>query len=266
MHKALESDNLAGMNTRKGPREWRIRIGRYSVTADYKLFLLMALAMPLTIGLGVWQIQRGQEKSQLQQAFDRTFNTAPVSLETLYPLEHQARSQLYYRPIKVSGRFDNERTLFLDNQTHEGRAGFHVITPLLLATGEAILVNRGWVPLKPANRNHLPTIEPVMTPLTLTGFLKQPSDAPFLLKEQSFNTPHWPLLVQALELDKFQSLFPYPLLDWLVLLHPNEVQYGFVRAWKPISMPAEKHYAYAFQWFALCIALLVIFLVTHTRR
>jgi len=39
-----------------------------------------------------------------------------------------------------------------------------------------------------------------------------------------------------------------------------------VREWTPNVMPAERHLAYAVQWFALALAALVTFGVLHWRK
>ena len=42
-------------------------------------------------------------------------------------------------------RSTRARQILIDNKVHDGRAGYHVVTPLVLADGRAVLVDRGWV-------------------------------------------------------------------------------------------------------------------------
>ena len=37
------------------------------------------------------------------------------------------------------------RQILIDNKVHDGRAGYHVVTPLALADGRVVLVDRGWI-------------------------------------------------------------------------------------------------------------------------
>ncbi|HET7525200.1 MAG TPA: SURF1 family cytochrome oxidase biogenesis protein [Burkholderiaceae bacterium] len=57
-----------------------------------------------------------------------------------------------YRRIVVEGRWLPQQTLYLDNRTEHGVAGFVVVTPLLLGPGDAVLVQRGWAPRDRAAR------------------------------------------------------------------------------------------------------------------
>jgi surfeit locus 1 family protein len=51
----------------------------------------------------------------------------------------------------------------------------------------------------------------------------------------------------------------------LVLLDPGEPD-GYVRQWSAPGFPPMRHIAYAVQWFALALTLLVIYFVTNLRR
>jgi surfeit locus 1 family protein len=41
---------------------------------------------------------------------------------------------------------------------------------------------------------------------------------------------------------------------------------GFVRQWRSPDLGRDKHLAYAFQWYALALAIFIYFLATHVRR
>src|SRR5215468_7382949 len=109
---------------------------------------LAAIAMiALTLSLGRWQTNRAAEKGALQAMLEARVREAPV---VIGPSSGPADA-LLYRRVVVSGRWDPAGQIFIDNRIHEGRAGFHVVTPLRVAGGErAILVNRGWVARTPA--------------------------------------------------------------------------------------------------------------------
>ncbi len=51
-----------------------------------------------------------------------------------------------------------------------------------------------------------------------------------------------------------------------ILLSDPDPASGFVREWTPNVMPPERHAAYAFQWFALAIAVAAAFVVVHWRK
>ena len=69
----------------------------------------------------------------------------------------------------------------------------------------------------------------------------------------------WPLRVQQIELDKFSLIINRTLLPFVVYVDKNAA-IGFEKNWQPIVMPPEKHRAYAFQWFSLAIAWMLLML------
>ena len=75
--------------------------------------------------------------------------------------------------------------------------------------------------------------------------------------EHDFSQPQWPLRVQQVELDKFSAVIEQELLPFIVYVSKNE-SIGFKKNWQPIVMPPEKHRGYAFQWFSLAAAWLLL--------
>jgi cytochrome oxidase assembly protein ShyY1 len=74
---------------------------------------------------------------------------------------------------------------------------------------------------------------------------------------QDFSSFQWPLRVQQIELDKFSVLLDKPLLPFVLYVNETEL-IGYKKDWQAIVMPPEKHRGYAFQWFSLAIAWLVL--------
>jgi len=111
-----------------------------------RFWLAIAAGIALTavaVLLGNWQTRRGHEKEARQIQWERAGNANPVSLQTDSELE-AALGQLPLR-VALRGEFEPRATVFVDNRALEGIAGFQVVTPLRLASGTAVLINRGWV-------------------------------------------------------------------------------------------------------------------------
>jgi cytochrome oxidase assembly protein ShyY1 len=111
--------------------------------------LLVIASMAVIIRMGIWQLDR----FEASQAFDT--HLIAMQKATLLVLDEAAISQdltsMEYRQVKVSGTFDFEHQVALRNQywgDPDGTAeyGFHLLTPLILETGQAVLVDRGWIP------------------------------------------------------------------------------------------------------------------------
>jgi len=207
--------------------------------------------------LGNWQLERKEEKQIL---FDQ-FENAP-----LLRIEQALKQDQRFSRVQAYGYFDDTRHVLLDNKILNGRAGVHVLTPFFLSNGTTILVNRGWLPLPP-DRRHLPPVPTVHSARTINGLLKKPStDGPRLGKPDELVADEWPQLVTYLDLETVSGALGAPLHPWLLQLDPAEPGGFEGRQWKAAVMGPEVHGAYAFQWFALALATIIIWLTMGVRR
>ena len=106
-------------------------------------------AVLLFVLLGNWQLGRAAEKRALDEEFSRAVPAIP--------LPSAAVAVPRYQRVTANGSYDSAHQFLLDNMSEAGRAGVHVLTPLLLADGSAILVDRGWAPFG-ATRDVLPDV------------------------------------------------------------------------------------------------------------
>lgn len=218
------------------------------------------LLLPILVSLGFWQLDRAAQKRQLLQQFQQQ------QAEPAINLNHARDSEFYsYQRIEVTGRFDAEHQFLLDNMVYQGRAGYQVITPLLMTGGgQAVLVNRGWLP-QTGSRQELPPIPTPTERLTLEGQLKLDSGKQFGLGESGIDAKTWPRVIQWLEVEQVEKKLGYEVLDFVILQSP-ESPAGFKRDWYIKKIVPEKSISYAVQWFALALALVIIYLVVNTRK
>ena len=183
-----------------------------------------------------------------------------VPLEQLDP-----QNKIEYRRVLVSGKFDSSHQVLLDNQVHQTRAGYHIVTPLKIAGSDrAILVNRGWVDGK-RQRDNLPQFDTPQEQVEVTGGLKHPGGVGLKLGEHSYTKESWPLVVQWLDIDELKTQTGYDLYPYVLRLGKQE-PYGFVREWKIVSSSPEQSTSYAVQWFTLAFVLLVIYVFVNSRK
>ena len=129
-----------------------------SVRWQRAIVLLAALVAALgTARLGVWQLSRGAQKTALHDAIVQRTAMPPLTQAELQPAGADGAAQ-WHRRTEVAGRWLPRHTVFLDNRQMNGRPGFFVVTPLELAPGDALLVQRGWVPVDAADRTRLPAL------------------------------------------------------------------------------------------------------------
>src|SRR5262245_23591710 len=105
------------------------------------LSLLVIFGAILCVRLGIWQLDRLSQR--------RAFNAQVYAVRTQEPLQLPASEDLKtmeWRAVRAAGTYDFENQIALRNQYDGDRYGYHLLTPLLLADGEAVLVDRGWIP------------------------------------------------------------------------------------------------------------------------
>lgn len=98
--------------------------------------------LAVLLGLGTWQMQRLAEK----QALIADLAARAVQVPSDLPATLADPAAMEFAPVRLRGQFRHDRELFVGARVYQGEAGFHVVTPFVLADGRAVLVNRGWVP------------------------------------------------------------------------------------------------------------------------
>ncbi len=238
---------------------FRLHVCGFIFTPQLIPTLFFLLILPLLIGLGFWQLDRGEAKQQLEKTFQQQLSQTPQSLASVLkqPKHHQ------FIPIKITGHYDNQHQFLVDNRMLKGKVGYFVLTPLVTRDHKIIMVNRGWIPRGP-NRRVLPRLAAVPGVQTIVGRTKQAPQKIFLLDQPIVQT-QWPQRIQAIDLKLISEWLGQPVLGFMVLLSP-QASHGFVREWRPTTMKSHKHFAYAIQWFSLALTLVIIYIVVNTSR
>jgi surfeit locus 1 family protein len=224
-------------------------------------FVFRPLAAVVTAGavlvfvlLGNWQLGRAAEK----RALDQDFSAAGPAL----PLPPAAAAVPSYQPVTANGIYDSAHQFLLDNLSEGGQAGVHVLTPLLLSDGSAILVDRGWAPFG-ATRDVLPDVAVAETPRQVAGRLDDlPRPGIELAAPQGKG---WPRLISYPKMPELAAELGRELRPQRILLDPREPD-GFVRNWRLGGISAERHLGYAIQWFAFAATAVAIWFALGLRR
>lgn len=223
--------------------------------------IIFLLVLPALIALGFWQLSRAEQKRELQRQYDDRVKHAPIVLGTSLG---KAEDLLYYK-ITARGVFDTRHQFFIDNRVHDGLVGYHVITPLLIAGSESVvLVNRGWVQGSP-DRAVLPDAEPPAGVQTITGVAVVPHKKVFKLADEQPIGASWPKVWQRIDMARFTSAVKSPLQPIVILQNPDHSSNGLVRDWKRLDTGIAVHEGYAFQWFSLALALAAIYFLVNFR-
>lgn len=221
--------------------------------------LLVALLLPGLLWLGVWQLQRGEEKRQLLASFEARRQAEPISLEQLEPMPDPA-----YRRVQLRGFLDSEHSLLLDSRIRDGQAGVELLQPFYDQPSELwVLLNRGWLPWP--DRRTPPRFETPEGMLQLTAWVYVAPAAGMNLGAGTASEG-WPRLITRVEADSLWQQLGRGGLSFETRLQPGPASYRI--DWPVVAMSPSKHLGYAVQWFALAAALLglFIYLGIHNAR
>jgi surfeit locus 1 family protein len=223
---------------------------------------LVFLAILLTIRLGFWQLDRlDQEKK---------FNSHILSVQAMDDLnlsenfDETTLTDMEYRPANATGYFDFDNQIVIRNQvwiqSWGNEIGFSLLTPLLLHNGQAVLVQRGWIPL---------TFD---TPLSWRNF-DQPGDVsvqgiirlPLEKGEMGGGVPD-PTLIPGqdglffwnyVNIKRIQKQLPYEILPIYIQQVPvTEEEILPYRSIPILELRDGGHLGYALQWFFYALLLL----------
>lgn len=196
---------------------------------------------------GNWQQNRMHAKEALRAQFDAATRAPPVALASL-PADADWLS-LRYRPVAATGEYVAQRQIFIDNKVVAGRAGFHVVTPLVLGDGRVVLVNRGWIAQK-ASRAALPETPPPSGVVTVHGRIAIPAARYLELQPETTIGPIW----QNLDPARFAAATGLAALPAVIEVTAAPVpDDALVRAWPAPDFGIETHRIYMVQWYALAV-------------
>jgi surfeit locus 1 family protein len=217
----------------------------------WKTTLLVLAAIAVMIRLGIWQLDRLEQR--------RVFNdrVATQMAEDPLILSGQAiESDLYgmeYRSVIVRGEYDLNRQVVLRNQDWQGRLGVHILTPLMIDGGKsAVLVDRGWIPYEDFTSGKLDRYD-VPGQSQIEGIIRRSQSKPAIggRADQIPGPGEAPLAAwNWININDISQQIPYPLLPVYVTALPDSgVPQLPYRSELDLDLTEGPHLGYAFQWF-----------------
>lgn len=214
--------------------------------------LFVLAGMTFLVWLGLWQLDRLQQRRAYNALLAERWNSEPFDLNTTALPEDV--DQLGYRRVKAQGTFDYEQQLVLTNQTTpQGEVGVILVTPLLLDADTAILVARGWIPYDQSKPEFWPQFKE--TPdAPVVGILKGSqtiAEAPIPAQPQQ----EW----HRIDIPVIQHQLSYKLLPVFLLQLPepgrSATQLPRREIPEELQLSEGNHVSYAIQWFLFAVIL-----------
>lgn len=211
------------------------------------------LGVALTVSLGFWQLRRASQKEALAASMAASESQPALDTKALVETPHPL--DLLHHSVLLRGVWVPGHDVYLDNRQMHAKVGFYVLSPLRLDEGGAVLmVQRGWVPRNFEARELLPTVQRPAGTVELAGRIALP---PSKLYEPG--TPASGAIRQNLDLRQFRLETGLPIDERFVVVQTGAASEGLLREWPVVNLGVEKHYGYAFQWFALAALIAGLF-------
>ena len=213
------------------------------------------LFVALFTALGAWQISRGLEKRVERQTFQD---------EAGFSAWHHGLPVRPYQQLRVTGRYDGERQVLLENIIIDSRYGYYVITPLAGMDDEPVLlVNRGWIGR--GDSDSLPGLDVPAGRVTVRGRVGHLPRAGMKMGEAFVPGQDWPKMAVYPSADEVAAELGREVQPFVLLMDRDEA-HGFHRAWAPTGFGPSKHFGYALQWFAMALVLSGLLIWNYRKK
>lgn len=203
--------------------------------------------------LGLWQLDRLAERRERNARIEARLALPAVELPWPVGLGAADADALAFRRARAQGTFDFGHELVVVGRSRRGVPGVHIVTPLRLAGGGWVLVERGWTASPDARRVDLAALtEPDVA--VVTGILLPAAGA----RAPETVDADWPRYVRT----PGRSAYPPALADSLppLVLRRTEAGPDVPARLEPIPPPEVSdgpHLSYAMQWFAFAAIAMV---------
>ena len=237
-----------------------MRFGEFIFSPKTVPTVVFLLTLSLLITLGLWQLNRADEKKQLDIERSKKMSEAVLDINLVGEVMQTDR----YLRAKANGEYIQDRHWLLDNQVMNGQAGYHVFSLFKLeGAGEKyLLLDRGWVPTG-HDRSVLPEFQTPTGRQQIHGILDNAPSVGIRMGEIDYTRDY---ILPYLDVEKLGDALSLPLMKYAMVLNegePGEIK----RDWEQSAeMTSEKHVGYAVQWFALATALIIIYIGVNLKK
>lgn len=209
-------------------------------------------------GLCYWQVDRLYWKKSVIHRMEATLAAAPIVITKAADLQGLPE----FQRIELKGVLLHAETVHLQARYYKGAMGFHLITPLKMADGTVLFLNRGWVPKDYKINPKIKITEPEGT-ISVTAIIRGKEHPRSYLPQNDPTKGLW--LWQDADAWQAQLKVKHP--TWnVVAIFAQQVAEDKTNLNFPL--PQELHFSirndhleYAITWGSLALILLVVYAV-----
>jgi surfeit locus 1 family protein len=229
------------------------------------LTVIVVAVVAVMVALGFWQLRR-RDTVREDNARVRARLAQPAQpIEQVLPSGGDP-GRVTYRRVRLAGRYDRVSELLVSNRSYRGQPGSHVLTPLVLSDGRAVVVDRGWIPLNLSGPEEENTRPPVLRPVEVVGVLfpseRKGAFGPAIPPTGRLTT------IARIDVARIAKQVDHPLVPlYLRLESQTPPQSGDLPV--PPALPdlgEGQHLSYAVQWFIFATIAAVTYVVLLRRQ
>ncbi len=228
------------------------------------LFVLAVVVV--MINLGFWQLSRLDERKAANAIVTNAMDKQPEPLLSVLPDGAASTSEQVkaaeYQPVYVSGIYRVEEQVLINNRTNNGAPGYWVVTPLVLADGTAVAVNRGWVPFSYTENGSWEEFAPPPGVVVVQGLLRQSQVRATNGLVSSPKDPDVGTLrtLARLDVGRLAQQIDERMFPGYVSLRAQDPPIAALPV--PVPLPELSqgpHLGYAMQWFAFSLLTIIVY-------
>jgi len=218
--------------------------------------IVALVAVIVFVNMGLWQIRRLHERQEFNEIVTTRGSAASQPLSDVLGLFGPDQDDLELRRVVATGTYNASEEVILLARSYNGVSGHHMLTPLELGDGSAVIVDRGWVPIDLNTPGQVESAPPAGS-VHVNGVLRKtetrgsfgPVDPPQGTLDQMARVD-----VTRLDRQTTSTLVPV----YIQLTEQTPVQPAGLPQIVPLPEPTEgPHRGYAIQWFLFTAVVVV---------
>ena len=211
----------------------------------------------MCVRLGIWQLDRLDQRRAFNDEVTSRGELSPQPLQQLID-EVADIEQIEHRRVEVAGRYDAEREILVVGSTLDDRPGMEVVTPLVTSDGQAVLVDRGFVPVVDPNAVVPAEAKPPRGGVEVVGVFRTSERGRFSVAGDEEANGGTIGHATGVDVERIATQLPYDLAPGYVRIEAERNNgNGLPVPLRPADVGEGPHLSYAAQWFSFAVVFLV---------
>ncbi|MFJ5956219.1 SURF1 family protein [Paenarthrobacter sp. NPDC092416] len=217
-------------------------------------FVLAAVFATACVFLGRWQMDRRAETLAEINRVVSNYSATPIPYTDIKSEFDSMDPEREWTQVELRGRYDIDGQRVVRNRPLNGQPGYDVVVPFRLTTGEAVVIDRGWLPIGNNTPGH-PDVVPAPPAGEVTVVARLKPSEPKLDRGAVEGQ------LASIDLAGFATELPYPIATGAYgqLASESPAVQPMPTAFPKPATEEGTHLSYSLQWFAFGVLMFIGF-------